>query len=339
MNSLSYARPMGALCVCTMVIILVAGLWPFHAPKNDVTWLAKENGLRLGDHGTILSLSAFEVHGSNDNSSSSLEIWLEPARSKGRNTILAFEGSGHAEALFLLQQNRDALIVHRRNTDNEGNCRIAEFAIGGAFPEKKRLFVTITLGPHKSSVYLDGVLVRTSEILGRPPGSLTGRLVLGNSLTTSDSWSGQISGLAIYEHELTAARVFEHYEEWTKNHRPMLTQDDQPAALYLFSEREGNIVHNQLGPSTDLIIPVRYLVLQSAFLSLPWHGYHPTWSYWENVGINIVGFIPFGFFCWILLDRARDKKHSRSDHLAWVSHQPHYRIAAGVPTCTGLWDE
>jgi VanZ family protein len=287
---------MGALCICTMVIILVAGLWPFHAAKNDVTWFAKENGLRFGDHGTILSRSAFEAHGSKNNSSGSLEIWLERARSKRKNTILAFEGSGHTEAPFLLQQNGDALIVQRRNTDDEGNCRIAEFVIEGALPEKKRLFVTITLGPHKSSVYLDGVLVGTSEILGRTPGTLTGRLVLGNSLTTSDSWSGQISGLAIYEHELTAARVFEHYEEWTKNHRPMLTQDEQPTALYLFNEREGNVVHNQLGPSTDLIIPVRYLVLQSAFLSLPWQGYHPTWSYWEDVGLNIIGFIPLGFF-------------------------------------------
>lgn len=287
---------MGALCVCTIVIILVAGLWPFHVPKNDVIWFAKEDGLRFGDHGTILSPSAFEAHDSNNNSSGSLEIWLERARSKGRNTILAFEGSGLTKPPFLLQQNGDALIVQRRNTDTEGNCRIAEFTIEGAFPEKKRLFVTITLGPHKSSVYLDGVLVGTSEILGRTLGTLTGRLVLGNSLTTSDSWSGQISGLAIYEHELTAARVFEHYEDWTKNHRPMLTQDEQPAALYLFSEREGNVVHNQLGPSNDLIIPVQYLVLQSAFLALPWHGYHPTWSYWENVGLNIVGFIPLGFF-------------------------------------------
>jgi len=142
---------------------------------------------------------------------------------KRRNTILAFEGSGRTEASFLLQQNGDALIVQRRNADNEG--------------------------------------------------------------------------------ELTPARVFEDYENWTKN-RPMLTQHDQPAALNLFSERRGNVVHNQLGSSTDLTIPVRYLVLHSAFLSLPWRQYHPTWAYWEDACINIIGFIPLGFFS-LLTSRPR----------------------------------
>jgi glycopeptide antibiotics resistance protein len=75
----------------------------------------------------------------------------------------------------------------------------------------------------------------------------------------------------------------------------MAGQDEQPRALYLFGERDGYIVHNQLG-STDLIIPARYLVLHSPFLALPWRHYHPTWSYWEDVGINIVGFIPLGYF-------------------------------------------
>ena len=45
-----------------------------------------------------------------------------------------------------------------------------------------------------------------------------------------------------------------------------------------------------------MIIPERYLVLQSAFLSLPWRHYHPRWRHWEDVGINIVGHIPLGFF-------------------------------------------
>jgi len=88
MNSSSYAQAIGALCVCILVIILVAGLWPFHAAKNDVAWLAKENGLHFGDHGSILSSSAFQAHGSSNNTSGSLEIWLEPVRSKGETPFL-----------------------------------------------------------------------------------------------------------------------------------------------------------------------------------------------------------------------------------------------------------
>jgi len=294
MNGPSYVRAMGVLSVCTMVAILVAGLWPFHAPKNDVAWLAKENGLRFGEHGTVLSTNAFESHVSSNSSSGSLEIWLEPAQSRSRSTILAFEDSGPTAVPFLLQQSRDNLIVQRRNVEDGGKARFAESVIEDALPGETRRLVTITLGLHTTSVYLDGVLIKTSEIQGQTPGSFVGRLVLGNSVTASDSWSGQLLGLAIYPNELTPARVSEHYQGWTKFHRPMPSQGDQPQALYLFSERGGNVVHNQLG-STDLMIPARYLVLQSPFLALPWYHYHPTWNYWEGVGINIVGFIPLGY--------------------------------------------
>ena len=296
MNHPSYARAMGVLCVCVMLAILVAGLWPFHAPKNNVAWLAKENGLRFGEHGTILTSRAFQSHDSGNDSSGSLEIQLEPARSKRRTTILAFEDSGSTSVPFMLQQSRNNLIVQRRNTDDGGKARTAEFVIEDALPEEKRLLVTITLGPRTSSVYLDGVFVKMSEIRGRAPGTFVGRLVLGNSVTASDSWSGQVLGLAIYEHELTPAAVLENYENWTKYHQPTPNQQEQPVGLYLFSERDGNIVHNQMGSSTDLIIPARYLVLQSPFLAPSWHHYHPTWRYWEDVGINIVGFVPLGLF-------------------------------------------
>jgi glycopeptide antibiotics resistance protein len=32
------------------------------------------------------------------------------------------------------------------------------------------------------------------------------------------------------------------------------------------------------------------------FLERPWSEFHSRWSYWVNVGINIAGFIPLGFF-------------------------------------------
>jgi VanZ family protein len=296
MNPPSYARAMGILSVSTIITILAAGLWPFHAPRNDVARLSKENGLRFGDHGTILSSGAFQPSGPENNYAGSLEIRLEPAGSTSRSTILAFQDSGPTAPPFMLQQSRDKLIVERRNTDDGGQTRTAELIVDDALARRGRRFVTITLGPRTTSVYLDGVLIKMSEIQGRAPGNFMGRLVLGNSLIASDSWRGEVLGLAIYQQELTPAKVLENYQDWTKYHRPMPSPDEQPAALYLFDERDGNVLHNPWGSSTDLMIPARYLLLQPAFLSPPWRDYHPTRSYWENAGINIVGFIPLGYF-------------------------------------------
>jgi hypothetical protein len=91
-----YDFPPYAWATGTLIIVLVAGLWPFRAPKNDVQWLDGENGLRFGDHGCILSSGTLPTDSSND-SSGTVEMWLETAQTKGRRTILAIEGSGDAE--------------------------------------------------------------------------------------------------------------------------------------------------------------------------------------------------------------------------------------------------
>jgi hypothetical protein len=45
---------LGAASGLVLAGMLVAGLWPFHSPRNQVTWLADGHGARVGRHGTIL---------------------------------------------------------------------------------------------------------------------------------------------------------------------------------------------------------------------------------------------------------------------------------------------
>src|SRR5271157_5402548 len=67
--------------VCGMVLggLLVFGLWPFHSPKNRVTWIAGGNGLHFGHHATILSAGKFQAAKIPADAPCSLEIWLVPA--------------------------------------------------------------------------------------------------------------------------------------------------------------------------------------------------------------------------------------------------------------------
>ena len=290
----AYPRMVGTLCTCVLGIILVAGLWPFHVPKNDVTWLDKGDGLSFGHHGSILSSHAFQTN-SNGNTSGSIELWLVPNQVRGEHTILSFDSSAHPGIPFSVHQKSDGLVVHQHNEDSRGTSRTAWLPVDGVFREKRAVFVTIALGSRETLVYVDGVLVKGSSILGASTKNLTGRLVVANSPSASDSWPGQILGLAIYDRQLTPAQVAQHYESWTKKRRPVLAQDEGQVALYLFNERAGDIVHNQLDPLTDLTIPKRYFVLHSAFLAPPWREYHANWNYWEDFGVNVVGFIPMGF--------------------------------------------
>ena len=283
------------LCVCTVVIVLIAGLWPFHAPENNVEWHVQEDGIQFGHHGSVVSLGAFQPRDPDRDDSGSIEVWVQAAPVHDRHTILAFEGTRQSGVPFRLQQNGHTLIVQRHNVDEQGTDRMAEFGIEQALPEGKRVFVAVTLGKRETSVYLDGVLTGTSPILGSSTGNFTGRLVLGNSPSASDSWPGQILGLAIFRSQLTPSRVVDQYESWSKTHRPSLLPADEPAALYLFNDRAGALIRNQVDHSTDLTIPAQYFVVHPEFLSWPWRHYHATWSYWGDVAVNIAGFILFGF--------------------------------------------
>jgi hypothetical protein len=298
------------LCVCTVITIMIAGLWPFHAPKNDVKWLGQEDGLQFGRYGSIVSIGTFQPQKSDRDDLGSLEVWIESAPTKGRHTILAFEGVAANEVPFRLQQDGQTLITQRHNIDEQGTDRTAEFGVERAFAEDKPVFITVTLGRQQTSVYLNGELCRTVPILGSSSGNFTGRLVLGNSPSASDSWPGRVLGVAIFRSELTAARVVEHYQSWSKNHQPVLLATDQAVALYRFSEHGGGLIRNQIDSATDLIIPEHYFVLHPEFLSLPWRHYHATWSYWADVAVNVAGFIPFGFFMVAYLSSVRRCENS-----------------------------
>src|ERR1019366_3552233 len=144
---------------------------------------------------------------------------------------------------------------------------------------------------------------------------LTGRLVVGNS-TVDDSWLGEIAGLAVYDPELTPTQVTRHFENWTHGQRPTAPDEETPAALYLFNEREGSIVHNARDPETDLIIPANYFVLHPAFIRPLWDEldnlrYTWThWSYWEDIVVNVAGFIPVGFVFMAYFSSVRNLQRS-----------------------------
>ena len=39
----------------------LVAVWPFHSPRNSVKWLAGENGLRIGEAGTIVSAGEVQL--------------------------------------------------------------------------------------------------------------------------------------------------------------------------------------------------------------------------------------------------------------------------------------
>jgi VanZ like family len=283
-------------------IILVAGLWPFHAPKNSVSWLGEKNGLRFDSYGTVLSSKPFHPMASNSEPSCSLEIWLVSGPLY-KGTILAFGDDDDLKVPLALRQIGENLAIERYAVDAQGNVTRPWLTIERVFDDGP-VFLTVTSGNDGTRVYVDGVLAKEASGFGLKKTDFAGRLILGTS-TIHDSWTGQILGMATYSEELGVETIARHFHSWVSARRPTLAAGESADVLYLFDERAGNIVHNERDADTNLIIPAHYRILHNPFLQSPWGAYRDRWSaayywsYWQDAVINIAGFVPVGF-CFVV---------------------------------------
>jgi hypothetical protein len=284
----------GTICACVLACILVAGLWPFQAPANEVSWLNQGNGLHFGKHGSILSAGTFKAARSKGEGSCSLEVWLEASRVDSGGTVLAFYSPASRVVSFKLRQFVSGLELQR--TSQDPLAKKARIYVDDVFSHLKPVFLGISSGEKGTAIYVDGILVKKSATFRFSSEDLAGQLIVGNAPSTSNNWSGQLKELAVYDRELAAAEVSQHFAGWTQSKQPDLAMSEDIVASYLFNEKKGNVVHNQADSATDLLIPERYFVIHEEFLERPWTEFHSRWSYWEDVGINIAGFIPLGFF-------------------------------------------
>jgi hypothetical protein len=288
------AQLLNVICVCVLFGILVAGLWPFHAPRNDVSWLSERNGLLFGKNGSIVSASPFEANPARDGASCSLQIWLKPDRLDSGGMILAFYRPNGDVVPFSLRQYQSGLVLERQS---QGNVpQKDEIYVGEVFGAPKPVLVTITSSRTGTAIYADGRLLKkvsTFVVFGR---DLTGKLVVANAPMTHYAWSGELKGLVIYDRELNGTEVARSPADWSSASRPDSIESDAVVARYLFDEGKGRVVRNQVDSATKLLIPERFFVLHPQFLERPWDEFQSSWGYWKDVGINIFGFVPLGFF-------------------------------------------
>ena len=243
----------------------------------------------------ILSSGKFKAANAPADAPCSLEIWFEPDLTAASGALFAFYAPGNPRQ-FSLRQSITDLALQSDIRDGRYRTLTTRLYVDDIFRRGKPLFVTVTSKGGQTSVYIDGALARTAPKFPLSSQDFDGELVIANSPRAGNSWSGVLRGLAFYDQEISPAQVLHHYETWREKGRPDVSQNERAVALYLFDERAGRVIHNQVPSGSDLYIPDRYLVLDQTLLCPFWVEFRPSWGYWVDVAINIVGFVPFGFF-------------------------------------------
>jgi VanZ family protein len=299
-------RLLDLICFVVLGVVLTLGLWPFHSPKNDVSWLPYRNGLRLGSNGTAFSSHGFDPASASRDAQCTIEVWLKPRDRWAKGTILAFYSPANP-AYFSINQSLTDVELKREVRRRPSDSSAERLYVKNAFRRPEPLFLAITSGARGTEVYLNGLAGGTAPHFRIPGNEFTGRLVLGDSPEQPDAWQGDLLGLAIYNTELSAAQVRRHFNTWVQREHPEVSAEDRNVLLYLFDERGGTIVHDFAASGLDLQIPQTYAVLDKISLAPFWREFSMSRSYWSAAARNIVGFVPLGFcfYACLLARKAR----------------------------------
>jgi VanZ family protein len=285
--------------------MFITGLWPFNfRPANKVAWIGDRNGVNFYGYGTIVGSDTWNKEQGSlfPEKAISLELLLHPVKETSSLPRILTLYDERAPYIFFLGQWKSHLVIRNRTDDptaRKPGKSYQEMGLSNALLKDHDSFVTITSGKEGSALYISGKIARVyphHQLLSGYNGEPV-RLVLGN-LTTGESWTGYLSGLAIYNKALTAQQVSSSYQEWVQKGAPSV-EGNKCIALYLFDERQGRVAHNYLNFDNQLTIPEIFKPAKLTALNIPWRydDFQLNRSFFQDVAINIIGFIPFGFFC------------------------------------------
>jgi VanZ family protein len=277
------------LAAAGICAVLAMTLWPFNPwPRNDVSWFY-DDGLRLCNSGTILSVAEFPNESGAENEPFSLEFWMVPWRDEGSTVMFAFYVRENPGQFVVRQEGLDVSVSH---TTTQGEENSPPLVARQVIAPNKRTLITVTTGLKGTTLYVNGQAQDTSQSFGLSRKDLTGEFVIGTSPVENEGWCGILRGIAIYKNELTAQTVASHYQTWLSNRELGGIDKRSISALYLFRERSGTLVRNEVQPGIDLRIPKHYTIRNRHVLLPPWK--ESEWTYVRGLVANVLGFIPLG---------------------------------------------
>jgi len=306
---LIFKNKLTPLIFCSILIItLFFGLYPkgFYF-KNNVRWLTDSPGIDFGKF-SIAHTEPF-IEGAGEDSSLSIDIVIRPAYldKKDFSHILTLHNGDDESQLIMGQWLGSIVFMNGNDYANKKKSKKIWANMADADPDE--IFVTVISGIGGTSLYLNGQLVKNQKdmILKVPGGNSKSRLIIGNSIYGKDSWKGKIRGLAFYRNVFSGHRAALHYSEWMKEGNLRFAEIEKPWLLYTFDEKKGMIAIDHGTSGNNLTIPEKMTVFKKVFLQTSIEKLKTNNGFIEDFIVNLIGFMPFGFFFSALVFRFRGK--------------------------------
>jgi VanZ family protein len=312
-------RTAGLISIMMAAGLLVVGLWPFaFRPPNHAGWLKDRAGLSFQPNGIAYDFEStdWSAGGLPDQPAAfTVELWLEqdPVPATDVFTILTIDDGVFPSGIILCQWKTVLLLRIRDHAHARG---FREVGPSGVLVGHAPCFVTVTVSPSGTAFYLNGSRLDYFPAFTVPNSWLNGRLILGNAAAGKHPWTGKLFGVAIFNRALDASEVARHYASWTGHQAEHLAAESGLAAWYCFDEGSGQWAKDRSVNRHRLLIPERYQVLRKRVLELPWGPNPIGMSDLDDIAINILGFMPFGFI--VYRHRRLAKPNGRAWNVVWA---------------------
>ncbi len=280
-------RLLPLICLAISMGLLFAGLWPFRfRPANNVHWIGGAPGLRFDKYGIASSKEPLFAPGGVIDLALPFTIRMEvrpreePSGSLPR-ILSAYDGDGRE--LFFLGQWRSEVILRILKEERLFHLRYRETGAAGLQKDVTRSIV-VRSDNHVLTLFVDGVPAKTRP--GVSFSLLTDKrapawMVLGNSPNGEAPWRGDLLSISFYPEALSPGDIE--------------SRRIPPVIRYGFSEGNGAVCRDGANSRYDLVIPSVFQAPKKGILVPPWRVQKFNRSFWKDVLVNILGFIPFGF--------------------------------------------
>ncbi len=296
-----------AICIAICAGYIFFGLWPFaFRPRNNLGWRPGAKGVFFGWPSIIYSEGWFDLGHAANAGALTIELYMATQHKLGGEvgSILTLYDGDLPENLLVAQWKSD-LLLRTFSRDGQGRRTAREVGLdAGLYPGARRC-LGIASGAAGTDFYMDGVLAKSFPRLTFRPEALRGRLVLGDAPQGNRRWAGKLFCIAMFSRTLSAGEIARHSGFWTSGSLQQLRSESGLVALYYMDERNGPTIPDRSPSRIPLLIPESYQVLRKTVLVTPWEDPHPYFSDAGDVVINILGFVPFGFFCFIYRTQVR----------------------------------
>jgi hypothetical protein len=300
-------------------VFLALGWWPFVLfPRNQVSWV-QGGGLAFSPPAVAYDpepLPAPLVPPATNPGFTvelSLEAPIEP--DNGVPYILTIH-DGRTPSNLVIGQWRSELLVRvpaRRNPKRFREENIADLN------KDERHVVAISSDQAATTFYIDGRFSHRVPGFVLEPDSMRGQLILGNGAAGKNSWTGTLFGVAIFRRALDERDVASHHAMWTQGTLLELAREPGLVALYCFSGGSEQAAADRSPARHHLRIPNRYVMLQKRVLGTSLIGNQLSWSSIRDITLNLLGFVPFGFFAFLYLRAPSSDRSPKAMFLATLA--------------------